>query len=479
MHEVVRPLSYIQRLQSGPLARWGLQALVILIATVAGIGAFALAASATRGVGPVTASVHLTPAINGGTTLALPPLGRVGADTHAGPLAVRISLESVDLARLEALATNGTVQNAEVEQWIEELKTMALSAAARGLAAALAFAAFVAVALTHRAREALVSIALTGVLVIGSIALAATTFDQQAFREPTFEGALTYAPAAFSLVQQKVTDIRSLQREAKWLAADLASYYGAAQSIAPGGSLPETYRVLHVSDTHLDPVGAQLAADLAEAYDVAFTVDTGDLAYFGTEQEAKLAASQLHPTRPYYVVPGNHDSEAVLRAITANPNVHVIDDETTVTARGLVLTGVGDPAGRSEAYEPDPKKAAAAGRRYAEESHEATADIVAVHSPASGEAFEGLTPLVLSGHTHRPSLDENGVTIFLGAGTTGGVTFGDNKSDPHVPHSADILYYSAREPHRLVAIDQIEVYGKTKQSSIRRTVIDEAFVRGE
>jgi hypothetical protein len=96
-----------------------------------------------------------------------------------------------------------------------------------------------------------------------------------------------------------------------------------------------------------------------------------------------------------------------------------------------------------------------------------------------GGRVEGLTPLVLSGHTHRPSLDENGVTIFLGAGTTGGVTFGDNKSDPHVPHSADILYYSAREPHRLVAIDQIEVYGKTKQSSIRRTVIDEAFVRGE
>jgi len=61
---------------------------------------------------------------------------------------------------------------------------------------------------------------------------------------------------------------------------------------------------------------------------------------------------------------------------------------------------------------------------------------------------------------------------MLGSGTTGGVHFTELRPDPHIPHGASVLYFSRSEPGRLVAIDQIEVFGKTSQSSIRRTVID-------
>lgn len=451
--------------------------LAVVAAVLAGALAFGLAARAGGDLGPLRVAVRLAPSAAGRTILEFPPFGRVVADTHIGMLTVTATLEEIDVRAVQGLAADGSFTKAGVDGWISGLRHIVVRAAVVGLLAAVASAVAVAFALTRSWRTALVAALLVTVLPGGALAAGALTYDQNAFREPTFEGALTYAPAAFDLVQQKVSDIRDLQQEAKALAASLSAYYGTSQSIATGGSLSGTYRILHVSDQHLDPVGQQLAADLANAYDVSFVIDTGDAAYFGTEEEAKLAAAQIGD-RPYIFVPGNHDSDEVLSALSARGNVTVLDDETTTTPTGITVLGVGDPAGRSLDYLPDKAASEKKGRAAAAESRETTPNIVAVHNPVAGRPFKGKVPLVLSGHTHKPSLDVSGGTVFLGAGTTGGVDFGDLKSDPQIPHTADILYFSKKEPGRLVAIDQIEVYGKTRQSSIRRTVIDEAFVAG-
>jgi hypothetical protein len=62
---------------------------------------------------------------------------------------------------------------------------------------------------------------------------------------------------------------------------------------------------------------------------------------------------------------------------------------------------------------------------------------------------------------------------------TGGVRFTGLRPDPRTPHGAAVLYSSRTEPGRLVTVDQIEVYGKSRQPSVRRTIVDEEFVRGE
>ncbi len=46
------------------------------------------------------------------------------------------------------------------------------------------------------------------------------------------------------------------------------------------------------------------------------------------------------------------------------------------------------------------------------------------------------------------------------------------RPEPHIPHSAPVLYSTAELPRRLAAIDQIEVYGVAGHSSLRRTVND-------
>lgn len=462
-------------------ARRAVAALGVVAPLLAAVLVFGMAASAERTVGPVAVRAELAPALDGIATLAFPPFGAVAADTHAGPVDVTLTLTSVDIEALTTVASAGQPEAAEVAEWLARVRGVVATAVLRGLLAALLTAAVVAMALGRSLRRVVTALGMTAVVLAVPGAIAGATFDQRAFAEPRFEGALSHAPAAFGLVQQRLTDIEALQRQVGSLASDLASYYGVPQSLVPGGTLPGTYRVLHVSDLHLDPVGMQLVLDLASAYDVEFIIDTGDITHFGTAQEAALAAAQLG-SKPYVFVPGNHDSPAIAAALALDPRVTVLDGETTVTARGLAILGIGDPAGSGSDVEPDPVLAAERGaaaasvveRRVA--AGEEPPDVVAVHDPAAGMSFAGLVGLVLSGHSHTPSLEVVDGTVFVGAGTTGGVHFTELRPDPHIPNGAAVLYFSIADPGRLVAIDQIEVHGKSRQSAIRRTIVDEAFL---
>ncbi|MHB1016554.1 MAG: metallophosphoesterase family protein [Coriobacteriia bacterium] len=452
------------------LIRYARSALVVAVALVASALAFSATASATRTIGPLSATIELLPALDGTTTLAFPPFGTVSADTHSGPVSAFIRLDEVDVRALEELAAKGMPDAVALDGWIRTALRAVVAAGIRGGLAALVTSGLVAFALTRS--RTVTAWALAGVLVACavSITLGTTTFDATGFSEPTFNGALAYAPGAIELVQDRIADIEGLQREVSSLASDLATYYGVDQSFTGGGALPDTYRVLHVSDLHLDPVGMQLTMDLARAYDAELIIDTGDISHFGTEQEAALAIAQMSQ-RPYVFVPGNHDAPDLIARIAAS-GVTVLDGETTTTARGLVIIGIADPASAGPGVEPDSDRARERGREVALERRREHFDIVAVHDPRSGSPYAGRAAVVLSGHTHTPSYSTVAGTVMLGSGTTGGVHFTELQPDPHIPHGASVLYFSRSEPGRLVAIDQIEVFGKTSQSSIRRTVID-------
>lgn len=457
-------------------------ALVLSVALTAGVIAFSAFANVTRTIGPVSVAVRLTPAVDGVTTLAFPPFGTISAETHAGPVSAQARLDEVDVRALDELSAGGLPGQEDLDGWVESAVGAVIAAGVRGLFAALLAAVLVAYAFSRSRTLVLWSFAGTLVMCAVPVTLGAATFDATAFSQPTFNGALTYAPGAIRLVQDRIADIEGLQRQVRSLATDLAAYYGVDQSYAGMDALPDTYRVLHVSDLHLDPVGMQLTLDLARAYDVELIIDTGDISHFGTEQEAALAVAQMGQ-RPYVFVPGNHDAPELVSRIAAS-GVTVLDGETTTTARGLIILGIGDPASEGPGVEPDTARARERGRAVAEERSGQRIDVVAVHDPASGPPFVGRAAIVLSGHTHTPSYSFEEGTAVLGSGTTGGVHFTELRSDPHIPHGASVLYFSRTEPGRLVAIDQIEVYGKGSQSSLRRIVIagdpdDEGAAEGQ
>src|SRR5690606_27856544 len=101
-----------------------------------------------------------------------------------------------------------------------------------------------------------------------------------AFGEPRFEGELARAPAIVSAVERGVGDLDVVRGRVETLAQRLADLYAVSAGALPGGAPGET-AILHVSDLHLNPLGAQLVVELAEAFDVDAVLDTGDVTTFG------------------------------------------------------------------------------------------------------------------------------------------------------------------------------------------------------
>ena len=455
------------------LRRW----LNVAIALAVGLGAFGVFATATFRTGPAAFSIDLDPAIAGRTSVVLPPFGRVGARTHIAPLNMRVALEEIDVLALEALADEGIPDGAAQELYRRDFLRGAVRSALTGLLAAVLAAAVVGWGLARRWATAALSAAVTFALVLSVLVWTTATFDLSAFRSPQYVGAVKYAPALVSLVERRVKDVDSLRRQIEKTAKDLATYYRAPQSFQTGGGMRGTLRVLHVSDIHLDPVGLRLARDLAREFDVAFVIDTGDINLYGSRVEASVVASGIPSGLPRVFVPGNHESPAVVRALEALPNVQVLDERATVVS-GVRIYGIPDPGASTGAFEAGSaaqlrEAGRLAARRLRERlaSGEPTPTVIAVHNPLVELELGGIAPLVLSGHTHTPKLRESDGTWFLNSGSTGGVHFTELRSDPHIPHSASVLYFTAELPRRLIAIDRIEVLGTELSSSVTRQVV--------
>jgi len=462
--------------------RWVRVASVVL-GVVLGMAAFSLFARSSYVVGParVTASASLWP--SGETRIELPPFGSVQAHTHAAPLLVTLRLDDVDIERLKRLAEQGVPSQRELLRLRTLLVAGAQQAAARGLAAGVLIAAFVAWALSRAGRYAAIAAMIAALLLGGVMGWTVVGFDEDAFREPQFQGTLAFAPGLIQIVERRARDVRRLEQEIGGIARDLANYYARPQSFASGGDLPRTFRVLHETDIHLDPVGFSLSRELARAYNVALVIDTGDVNNLGTFPEGVAAVNGLETIKPLIYVGGNHDSPEIMAALRKRKGVTVLD-ETSATVSGLKVYGVGDPVGRGLVPDatPDPLVAdriaqQAAGKLKASlKSGETTPNIVAVHQPVMATPFLGIVPVILDGHTHSALLSKRSGTWVVNSGTTGGVSFRGLTSDPHIPHTASILYYTLDLPRRLIAIDTVQVFGKVTQTSLQRTVVDASLL---
>jgi predicted phosphodiesterase len=392
-----------------------------------------------------------------------------------------VSLDEVDIPSLESLADEGIPETSVIDGWLSDIRTGFARAVVRGLLAAMLAGAFSGFALKRSRRAVLYSAGVATLVPALLVVFAAMTFSVEGFRTPTFRGAVSYAPSLIELVQRRAEDVESLRDQVDKLATDLSRYYASPQSFASAGALEGTYRVLHVTDLHLDPVGLELAEQLAEEFAVSLVIDTGDINHYGSPVEGAVVASQVPTDLPRAFIPGNHDSPAIVGALRALPNVRVLDG-VSEAFEGMVVFGVGDPASAGVDATPQREAVRSLAARQAGALRESIASgsptptVVAVHSGEMATYFDGLAQIVLAGHTHTPELRRMDESWYLNSGTTGGIHFSRMRAEPHIPHSASILYFTRQRPHQLIAIDQIEVYGLVSQSSLKRTVVDESLL---
>jgi predicted phosphodiesterase len=446
--------------------------LVALLGAAAALLALGTVTVAQGRVGPgrVAVRAHLGA---GRTELRLPPLGQVSAATHSAPITLTGQVDEVSINGLQDVLKTDDPGDRLRSEVSDDLEPLLRAFAWRALVVA-ALAGALAGALVPRRRW---TYPLTGSAAgVAAVALllggAWQSYDPEAFDKARFEGPLERAPSLLATVRKHVDDIDDVRKRVRVLGDQVADLYSAASSQVGGPVGGDEVRILHISDIHSNPLGLEVTRRLAEQFDVAAVLDTGDLTSFGIPLEGRLGDMVATMKVPYLLVPGNHDSAANRRILATVPNI-VLLDGTVAEIGGVRILGVGDPAftadneiSTAEAFAIKQQRGPEVAARVAE----LRPDVLAVHDAVLAEASEGHVPLIVSGHLHQTSALRRNGTLVLSVGSTGATGLGSFTVDTGSPYEAELLHFVGRD---LIAVDRIDLHGVGGAFRVERQLVPE------
>ncbi|WP_432250917.1 metallophosphoesterase family protein [Streptomyces sanyensis] len=417
-------------------------------------------------VGPVDTTMTLRPSLTGGTKINVAPLGDLRLDSHHAPVRLDVDVDRLDPARAQALVENpglfsglGVAVSADIHDGTRELAFRSCAAVVTG-ATALGLVVF------RRPRRALAAGGLALALLASSAASAAATWNPDSVLEPRYSGLLTSAPSLVGDARSIVTEFDVYQKELARLVTNVTRLHDATSTLPAYRPDPDTLRVLHVSDIHLNPAAWHIIRSLVRQYRIDVIVDSGDTMDHGSAAENGFLDPASGLGAPYVWVRGNHDSRTTQAYLSRMRNVHVLDEGRAVTVAGLRLAGTGDPQftpDRSVAAAGDPAERMA-GIRLAsalrdQERAGTPVDIAVAHNPVAAAEVDGTVPLVLAGHVHhrRTEVLEHGTRLRV-EGSTGGGGLRAVQNERPEEVRASVLYLD-RSERRLQAWDEITLGG--------------------
>ncbi|GII87700.1 membrane protein [Sphaerisporangium siamense] len=457
-----------------------------------------MGATVSTAVGPAQIGMSLQPSWQGQTVLDVRPLGTLRFDSHHGPIRLRLSLDGIhaDVAQ----------QLLESPRWAETLPDLIEADLQAGLRELIIRAAVCAVAggflaglIVFRAWRRALWTSLGSLLAVGLVtAVSAATFNPRSIAEPRYTGLLTGVPSLIGSAESIVTRFSEYRNQLAKLVTNVSQLYHAGTTLPVYSPDPNTLRVLHVSDIHLNPLAWNTIRSLKEQFKINLVVDTGDIADHGTKAENRFVEEIGKLGVPYVYVRGNHDSMGTQRAVAEQKNAVVLDGGVK-TVEGLRIYGVGDPRftpDKSVDVNSDASMLTQLGRAHAQRltsdttgrkpssskssrgkaaptpgatpaadkaAGKAVADLVAVHDPTIGRAFNGAVPLVLAGHVHQRSTEmmSSGTRLII-QGSTGAAGLRGLEHDEPTPIQASVLYFD-RTTHRLQAWDDVTLGGLGEQ----------------
>lgn len=459
--------------------------IVVLVGLLGAVLGLLLGGHAEHDVGPFRANFALTPAWSGETVIVIPPLGSLTIDSHAAPMTLTVTLGALDQKRIQALVADpdgvekaSVTAMSDVEDAMYQLVLQATGAALLGalLLAALAF---------RDTRRTAVAGSLALTLMAGTILGAVSSLRPTAIEEPRYEGLLVNAPAVVGDARRIADRYEEYRSELQRLVRNVSKLYITASHLPVYEPDPDTIRVLHVSDLHLNPASYNVIAAVVEQFSIDVVVDTGDLTDWGSEQEAAFYAAGIRDLKvPYVYIRGNHDSAITAAAVRAQPNAVVLEGGVATVA-GLTFAGIGDPRFTPDKT-PDPPDARgkelmagglrAHGQQLADIIREQRkpVDMAMVHDPKAAPALAGVVPVVLAGHMHKRAVKQlDDKTLLMTQGSTGGAGLRmlDNGDTP-TPLALSVLYFS--KDRKLQAYDDVTVGGAGQSEvALQRHILDE------
>ncbi|MET0726711.1 MAG: metallophosphoesterase family protein [Acidimicrobiales bacterium] len=444
--------------------------LAAVVGAVAGLIGLRWTGSTEAELGPGRVELSAELSRSGDTSIELPPLGRVTADTHRTPVALGARVLGVDVGAAQQAATGADPIASLRGDITGDLPGALRAFALHALLVAAATGAVAALLLPGRAWWHAGPGAVGGVLGVAVVlALTWIPYDLEAFREPTFEGELVRAPGLIVAAERNLSDLETIRSRVDTVSDRLAELYAASVGELPGSS-SEQVSILHVSDIHLNPLGAELVVELARDLGVAAVLDTGDVTSFGLPVEARFGQLLASTPVPYLLVPGNHDSAVNRAQLAAVPGLTVLDREV-VEVEGIRILGVADPTftasnevSTEEANETKVATARSVGRLARREDP----DVLAVHDARQAEDAVGDVRVVVAGHTHRRDEELRDGTRILTVGSTGATGLGAFTVETSLPYEARVLRF---QHGKLVAVDYLTVAGIGGEFTLERQLV--------
>jgi predicted MPP superfamily phosphohydrolase len=469
----------------------------------------ALGGRSTSEIGPFQVQLSVGPSWTGDSELQIPPLGAVELDSHDGPAKLTGRIALLDERRTRALINNPQQIETASAGAADDVRNAIVLVAVRTALAAVAGAALLGLLVFRSWRRA----ALTGATALGAVVLtvatAAATWNPASIREPRYEGLLTNVPAVIGDAKSIADHYGEYRGELIRIVTNLSRTYANLSALPVYEPDPNTIRVLHVSDLHLNPTSYDVIQAVTDQFRVNIVADTGDITHWGTAVENNYVQRIGKLGVPYVFVRGNHDSVATAAAVASQPNAVVLDDQVREVG-GLTFAGIGDPQFSpdktdGDLLEVEPERIA--GTKLADTiaawnaTHDAAApdgatpspspapspvpspsgtptaaaggpvDVAMVHNPAAAEPLKDSGPLVLAGHTHiREVRDLDEDTKLMIEGSTGANGFRGIGSKNPSPLRMSLLYFSPSG--RLQAYDEITVSGAGQsQVELKRTLV--------
>ena len=449
-----------------------------VVAALAGLG---LIPSVAHELGPADVALHGNVG-KGETTLRVPPLGTISASTHPAPLHFDLSFRTIDFEELGPLATTTAGRDTLRAQVENDLARVVRRGALQLMLGGIVLGAVGAVLLLGRHLRPAAAGASGGLLAVGTLlALTGATFDLDAFEEPRYSGTLARAPVVIETLREQagvLDDLRSRYETATGRLSDLLVLV-ARPDVDPR---TDATAILHVGDIHANPLGVDIAAELAEAFQVDAVIDTGDLGSNTLDtgslssltgpMDRRLAAAIDDIDAPYYYVRGNHDSPVLLNILRAVDNVTLLAKQVEDVS-GLQLLGWDDPTFTTDSSVTQEEKEETRleeAPEVAEVVEETQPDILAVHDERLAEESIGSVPLVLAGHTHTRGLEEVDGTLILTVGTTGATGLKSLTLETDKNYEAQVIYV---RDGAAVAVDYITFRGVSNDFEVERTTLDD------
>jgi predicted phosphodiesterase len=420
-------------------------------------------------VGPTQVDLSLRPGLRSGTVLEVPPLGTVIVNSHRAPFRLEATVEAIDVPALQRLAGEHDIEGRLRTSAERDVAALVRRAVLRVLLVSLVAGAIAGTLLGGRRVLGAVAGG-GGAVLFSAVALFAVWVGYRAdsFREPRYTGALQRAPAVVGAIKREFGNVAGVRGRLEVLAGQINQLSDLATGPVPAAD-PGDVRILHISDVHLNPMGLELARNLANTFAVQAVIDTGDLTSFGLDAESRIGDLVDQFDVPYYFVPGNHDSPANREALSRHRNVTLLDGDVADVA-GVRILGVGDPGftgldgiSHREAILMRHEHADAVAGMVKEDEP----DVLAVAGLALAEHATGKVPLVVCGDIHKRTEHVVGGTRLLTVGSTGATGLGSFTRDDSRPYEAEILHFVHSH---LTALDYVTVKGPSGAFTVDRVV---------